>query len=62
MISIKSKHEMDQMRIAGQKLGAIFDKLALEVRPGRSTWEINHIAEELIRQSGGTPHFAMEEG
>ena len=62
MISIKSKSEMDQMRIAGQKLGAIFDKLAPEIRPGRSTWEINHIAEELIRQSGGRPNFSMEEG
>lgn len=62
MIIIKSKKELELMRTAGRKLGAIFDKLAPEIRPGRSTLEINHIAEELIRQSGGQPNFALEPG
>ncbi|MCI1735857.1 MAG: type I methionyl aminopeptidase [Bacilli bacterium] len=61
MIIIKSKKELEMMRTAGHKLGAIFDQLAPEIRPGRSTWEINHLAEELIRKSGGQPNFALED-
>jgi len=62
MIFIKSDKELEMMRMAGNKLGAIFDKLAPEIKPGRSTWEINHIAEKLIRESGGTPNFSLEDG
>lgn len=50
------------MRAAGNKLGKVFDELLPEIKPGRSTYEINHIAERLIRQTGGVPNFALEEG
>lgn len=61
MIIIKSKREQELMVKAGNKLGAIFDKLAPEIRPGRSTYEIDKIAERLILESGGKPNFALED-
>ena len=62
MIIVKTKAECEKMIVAGNKLGAIFDKLAPEIRPGRSTYEIDKIAERLILESGGKPNFALEDG
>ena len=61
-IVIRNPHEMEMMKVAGAKLGAIFDKLQDEIKPGRSTWEIDKIAERLIRESGGVPNFSLEDG
>ena len=62
MIIIKTKREMEKMIEAGNKLGKIFDLLAPEIKPGRSTAEIDKLAEKYIRESGGTPNFALEDG
>jgi methionyl aminopeptidase len=62
MIIIKSKREIEMMRTACGKLGAIFDKLAPEIRPGRTTYEIDKIADRLIRETGGICSFKLEDG
>ena len=62
MIIIKNQREMDKMIEAGNKLGPIFDILAEEIKPGKSTAEIDKLAENLIRQTGGKPNFSLEEG
>jgi methionyl aminopeptidase len=53
MIIIKSPREQEMMKEAGRKLGGLFDKLLPEIRPGRSTAEIDKIAEDYIRSTGG---------
>lgn len=61
-ISRKSYQEQQKMIVAGRNLAWVFDKLAPEIRPGRSTYEIDKIAERLIRETGGTPSFKLEDG
>lgn len=62
MITIRTKQEMEKMVVAGNKLGAIFDKIAPEIRPGRTTYEIDKLITRYIKESGGKPNFALEDG
>jgi methionyl aminopeptidase len=57
MIILKSKGEIDTMRAAGRILFGVLEKLTPHVRPGISTFEVDRIAEELIRAEGGIPSF-----
>lgn len=61
-ITIRSPREQELMIKAGNKLGEIFDRLLPEIRPGRSTWEIDKLADRFIRESGGVPNFSLEDG
>ena len=61
-IVIRTPREQELMKEAGRKLGSVFDKLQEEIRPGRSTYEIDKIADRLIRETGGVPNFALEDG
>ncbi len=62
MIIIKNKSEQEKMKIVGQKLGQVFDRLAQEIKPGRSTYEISKKAEEFLREVGCRPTFKGYEG
>ncbi|MFA6861035.1 MAG: type I methionyl aminopeptidase [Bacilli bacterium] len=62
MIIIKSVREQEMMKQAGKKLGAIFDLLAPEIKPGRTTKEIDKLAEEFILKSGCKPSFKGFDG
>jgi methionyl aminopeptidase len=62
MIIIKSERELDMLMQAGNKLGAFFDKIAPEIKPGRTTKEIDKIAERIIRESGCKPSFKGFDG
>ena len=58
MIQIKSPREIDIMAEGGRILGRTVAMLRGEVRPGRSTFELDAIAEEFIRShKGATPAF-----
>ena len=58
MIQIKSPREIDIMAEGGRILGRTIAMLRGEVRPGRSTFELDAIAEEFIRgHKGATPAF-----
>lgn len=61
-ITIRSPREQEMMIQAGNKLGQVFDRLLPEIRPGRSTWEIDKLADQFIRETGGVPNFALEDG
>ena len=61
-IVIKNKKEIQQLEEAGKILGEVFDGLAPEIRPGRSTYEISKIAERLILEKGCTPSFKGYDG
>jgi len=62
MISIKTPREQEMMKAAGLKLGAIFDLLLPEIRPGRTTYEIDKLADRFIRESGCKASFKGFDG
>lgn len=54
---VRSRGELEMLREGGRRLGAALRELVRSVRPGVSTEELDRIAEELIRSSGGIPAF-----
>lgn len=61
-VSIKTAREIDLMREAGRLLEKVHNELAKVIRPGISTWEIDHIGETLIRDLGCVPNFLHYNG
>ncbi len=57
MISIKSPREIELMDRAGTIVALVHKKMQEVVKPGISTLELDRIAEEVIRENGGTPSF-----
>ncbi|MFA5993601.1 MAG: type I methionyl aminopeptidase [Parcubacteria group bacterium] len=57
MIIIKNAREIAAMREGGRILARIMEELGSQVAPGKNTWEIDVLAEELIIKAGGTPVF-----
>lgn len=57
MITIKSKKEIERMREGGHLLAEIMDKIGQEISPGKSTEDLDKLAEELVFLAGGTPAF-----
>ena len=58
MITVKSARELDLMARAGRIVGATLALVAERTRPGRSTLDLDVIAEEFIRShDGATPSF-----
>ena len=57
MIEIKSKREIELMREAGKVLAEVHEKVGEAVAPGKSTFELNKYAEDLIRKANCTPSF-----
>lgn len=62
MVSIKSEREIELMREAGVILAKVHEELSREVKPGRSTKEIDRICEEMIRSRGCIPSFLNYQG
>lgn len=61
-VSIKTAREIDLMRHAGKLLEQVHDELAQFVRPGITTWDIDHKGEEIIRKLGCVPNFLHYNG
>ncbi|MEI7451997.1 MAG: type I methionyl aminopeptidase [Candidatus Falkowbacteria bacterium] len=57
MVTIKTKEEIDIIRVGGHKLAAILKALVAMVKPGVSTAEIEDLCCELIEKAGGRPSF-----
>lgn len=57
MIRIKSADEIEQMKAAGALSKMALRRVGSMVRPGVSTFELDQLAEEIIRMNGGTPAF-----
>lgn len=57
MIIIKSPSEIELLRKAGKLVARTHELMKKHVKPGISTLELDRIAEEYIRKSGGTPTF-----
>ena len=57
MIYIKSKSEIELMKIAGRVTGETLKLVEEAVKPGVTTEELNQIADEYIRSQGAIPSF-----
>ena len=56
-ITIKTKDQVDKMRIAGGILADLIDILEEMIRPGITTDELDKVAEDFIRSRGAEPSF-----
>ncbi len=57
MISIKTPREIELLRVAGEITGSTHIYLKQFIKPGITTKELDHLAEEYILQRGATPSF-----
>ena len=62
MISIKSKREIELIRIANRIVAEVLEKLEKTIEPGISTLELDSIAEQLIRSKKAIPAFKNYRG
>lgn len=62
MIAIRSAREIDLLRIANQTVAKVLTTLADRIKPGVRICDLDAEAEELIRESGGTPSFLGYQG
>lgn len=62
MITIKSKSEIEKMRIAGKVTGDALRLVEKHIRPGVSTAELDKIAYDFIKKQGATPSFLNYNG
>ena len=56
-VEIKSRDEIARMREAGRIVCEILDALEAAVAPGVTTFELDRLAEDLIRKNGAKPAF-----
>ena len=56
-IFLKTEDEIDLMRRASRLVGCALAELAKHIRPGVTTLQLDHIAEEFIRDHGAIPTF-----
>jgi methionyl aminopeptidase len=57
MIIIKTKEEIEKIKVAGKHLAFVLNKVAKKIEPGISTKELDEYAEKLIRELGDEPAF-----
>ena len=59
MIKIKEPFEIEEMKKAGALSKMALRHVGAMVRPGVSTFELDQLAEQIIRMHGGTPAFKL---
>ena len=57
MIFLKTKEEIELMRVANRLVGMTLAEVGRNVRPGVTTRELDRIADEFIRDHGAEPTF-----
>lgn len=62
MITRKSNFEIERMRKAGEITGRILSRVAMRIKPGIMTQELNELAEEAVREFGVKPAFKGYQG
>ena len=55
MVTIKSKKEIELMREACKVVALTYQELEKQIKPGMTTWQIDKIAEDIIRSHGAIP-------
>lgn len=61
-VTIKSAREIELMKKAGEILAKTHDELETVLKPGISTYDMNKIADEIIRSYGCVPSFLNYNG
>ena len=56
-VTIKSEREIELMREAGKILAKTHNELEKALKPGMTTWDIDHLGEEIIRSYRCIPSF-----
>lgn len=56
-IFLKTEDELKLMRCANRLVASTLAELAKHIKPGVTTWQLDKIAEEYIRDHGATPSF-----
>ena len=62
MITIKSKSEVEKMRVAGKITGDTLKMIEKHIKPGVTTLQLDKIARDYIVSRGATPSFLHYEG
>ncbi len=62
MINIKSKKEVEVMRIGGRMLSDVLFAVMDSIKPGMTELELDQLAEKLILEKGGEPGFKRVKG
>ena len=62
MITIKSRIEIEKMRVAGRITGDALREIEKHIKPGVSTAELDRIAFDFIKKHGATPSFLHYNG
>jgi methionyl aminopeptidase len=57
MIKLKSKEEIEKLKISGQKLARVLSETSKEIAPGVTTDQLNDFAHKMIIEEGGEPAF-----
>ncbi len=57
MVYLRDPNEIEAIRAAARLVTRTLEMLAGEIRPGRTTGELDRLAEEFIRSHGGRPAF-----
>ncbi|MDO5557087.1 MAG: type I methionyl aminopeptidase [Clostridia bacterium] len=55
MITIKSSKEIEKMKEACRITATVHKEIEKEIKPGVSTYQLDKIAEKIIRENGGIP-------
>ncbi len=62
MISIKTKVQIEVMKEGGKRLSWVLSQILKEVKPQVALWQLDKLAEKLIKKQGGQPSFKMVPG
>lgn len=57
MIRLKTIEDIEKLKVSGQKLASVLQKVSKEVITGVSTDFLNDLTYRLIKEEGGTPSF-----
>lgn len=57
MIELKTKEEIEKMRLAARIVARTLQLIGENIRPGITTEELNELADSYIRSQGATPTF-----
>ncbi len=55
MVTIKSKKEIELMKDVCKIVAKLYNELEEKIKPGMSTWEIDKMAEKIMRDLGAIP-------
>ena len=55
MVTIKSKKEIEYMKEACRVVAVMYEELEKKIKPGMSTWDVDQLAEKIIRREGALP-------